>query len=266
MPVPSLHTVTAMARALKLPESEMRELRRTAAGPSGPVPGTGLGRPIGEWEPHDLEVHPAGPGTTVPGRGTPVVRALPGYVRRGHDQVRKSAAAEAAAGRSRIVVLVGTSSTGETRACWEAVQPLAEQGWVLRHPFDPTRTHAALENPHRVGPRTVVWLNEAQHCLGHREHGERIAAAVRRLLVGPERGPVLVLCSLWPDYDREYTALPEPGAPDPHSQVCELLAGNAVHIPDTLTPLRNWPRPKPSPRAATDCSPTPSPAPAPAGG
>ncbi|MET9109620.1 hypothetical protein [Streptomyces zhihengii] len=86
---------------------------------------------------------------------------------------------------------MGTSSTGKTRACWQAVQPLAEKGWRLWHPFDPTRVEAALEDLHRVGPRTVVWLNEVQHYLGDREFGERIAAAEHHLLIDERRGPVL---------------------------------------------------------------------------
>ncbi|MFI6339877.1 ATP-binding protein [Streptomyces sp. NPDC050535] len=60
-------------------------------------------------------------------------------MRREHDRLLADAVGEAKAGRSRIVVLVGTSSTGKTRACWEAVQPLAEQGWLLWHPFDLAR-------------------------------------------------------------------------------------------------------------------------------
>jgi hypothetical protein len=77
-----------------------------------------------------------------------------------------------------MLVLVGSSSTGKTRACWEAVQPLASEGWLLWHPFDPTRAEAALENLQNVRPRTVVWLNEAQHYLGDKQFGERIAAAL----------------------------------------------------------------------------------------
>ncbi|MFJ9329612.1 hypothetical protein ACIRPN_33365 [Streptomyces sp. NPDC101230] len=62
----------------------------------------------------------------------------------------------------------------------------------------------------QVEPRTVVWLNEAQHYLGDREAGERIAAALHHLFVAPERGPVLVLETLWPEYAKEYTTLPAP--------------------------------------------------------
>ncbi|MEV6735238.1 hypothetical protein [Streptomyces sp. NPDC051364] len=139
---------------------------------------------------------------------------------------------DVAQGHSRIVVLVGSSSTGKTRACWEAVQPLAVDGWRLWHPFDPTRADAALEGLERVQPRTVVWLNEAQHYLGDPRAGERIAAAVHTLLTHPGRTPVLVLGSLWPEYDRQYTALPSPGQPDPHSRARELLAGRTLTVPD----------------------------------
>ncbi|MFI8280366.1 hypothetical protein ACIGBH_36750, partial [Streptomyces sp. NPDC085929] len=141
---------------------------------------------------------------------------------------------DAAAGRSGIVVLVGTSSTGKTRACWEAVQPLADQGWRLWHPFDPTRAQAALEDLHRVGPRTVVWLNEAQHYLGDRAVGEQIAAAVHQLLLSRERGPVLVLGTLWSEYAHQYTRLPAPGAEDPYSRVRELLSGSTLKVPDAF--------------------------------
>nr|WP_237543235.1 hypothetical protein [Streptomyces sp. SID4919] len=235
-PAPSPGTVAALARAMQMQGQleELLELRRgageVARGEARSVPG----RSIGEWQPHDLEVHPAGPGDTasVPGRSG--ARPMPGYVRRDHDRVLAGLVDDAAAGRSRAVVLVGGSSTGKTRACWEAVQPLAAQGWRLWHPFDPTRAQDALEDLPRVAPRTVVWLNEAQHYLGDRAAGERIAAAVHRLLVTAERGPVLVLGTLWPEYAARYMALPVPGAEDSHSRVRELLADRILSVPETF--------------------------------
>ncbi|MFE7076477.1 tetratricopeptide repeat protein [Streptomyces sp. NPDC057620] len=232
-PAPSAKTVAALARALKVSDEELLALqRKAAAGADGQR--SEVGRPITQWDPHVLEVHPAGPGPVPLGDGAPRGRALPGYVERAHDRVLAEAVREAAAGRSRILVLVGSSSTGKTRACWEAVQPLAEEGWLLWHPFDPTRAEAAHEDLHRVGPRTVVWLNEAQHYLSHRDTGERIAAAVHDLLTQPERGPVLVLGTLWPEYARQYTALPTPGNDDPHSRVRELLAGSTLSVPESF--------------------------------
>ncbi|WP_327692431.1 helix-turn-helix domain-containing protein [Streptomyces sp. NBC_00459] len=233
-PVPSAETVAALSRALQLPEAEMLALQRTAVQQAGTSTTEGPGRPIGEWTPHDLEVHRAGPGPTAAGPDMSAERAWPAYVRREHDRVLDKAVDDTMAGRSRIMVLVGASSTGKTRACWEAVQPLADQGWRLWHPFDPTRAQAALEQLHRVGPRTVVWLNEAQHYLGDRAVGEQIAAAVHRLLVSRERGPVLVLGTLWPEYATQYTALPLPAEPDLHSRVRELLAGHLLAVPDAF--------------------------------
>ncbi|MFE2463142.1 tetratricopeptide repeat protein, partial [Streptomyces sp. NPDC059402] len=231
-PAPSPETVAALARALQLQVEELLELRRSAVEDTGvrSVPG----RSIGEWDPHDLEVHPAGPGEATSGPGRPGTRTMPGYVRREHDRVLARVVEDAAAGRSRALVLVGGSSTGKTRACWEAVQPLAAQGWRLWHPFDPTRAQDALEDLPRVASRTVVWLNEAQHYLGDRAVGERIAAAVHRLLITAECGPILVLGTLWPEYAARYTALPAPGGEDPHSRVRELLAGRMMIVPDTF--------------------------------
>ncbi|MBL1099481.1 tetratricopeptide repeat protein [Streptomyces sp. 205] len=230
-PAPSAETVVALARVLRLPDQQLLDLRRVAARENDPALGKdhGPGKPITEWDPHDLEVHPAGVGS-----GIVPQRVLPGYVPRGHDRILTDAALEAAQGNSRMLVLVGTSSTGKTRACWEAIQPLETRGWRLWHPFDPTRAEAALDDLERVVPRTVVWLNEAQHYLGNPQLGERIAAAVHSLLTQPQRRPVLVLGTLWPEYADQYTALPPAGSPDPHSRVRELLAGRTLTIPDTF--------------------------------
>ncbi|MER5738454.1 helix-turn-helix domain-containing protein [Streptomyces sp. NPDC002262] len=230
-PVPSADTVAALALALDLPLTELLDLRRTAAGETREPqePGHALGKPIRDWNPHDLEVHPAGPETDD--RHVP---ALSGYVSRAHDRMLAGAVNAAMNGHSRMMVLVGASSTGKTRACWEAVQPLAAKEWQLWHPFNPTRAEAARDALAQVGPRTVVWLNEAQHYLGDPTQGEPIAAAVHALLTTPERGPVLVLGTLWPEHARRYTAPQAPGSPDPHSQVREILAGRLVTVPDSF--------------------------------
>lgn len=220
-----------LAQALHLPRQARLTLRRTAAGDSTAKAG-GPGKPIGDWDPHALEVHPAGTGPIATGASRK--QALSGYVPRAHDQVLADAVREAAEGLSRMLFLVGSSSTGKTRACWEAVQPLAAQGWRLWHPFDPTRAESALAALHQVAPRTVVWLNEAQHYLDDEQIGERIAAALHSLLNDLDRGPVLVLGTLWEGFSEKYLALPLPGRPDPHSQVRAVLSGRLLSIPDTF--------------------------------
>ncbi|MFJ8637220.1 helix-turn-helix domain-containing protein [Streptomyces sp. NPDC093568] len=243
--VPSAQTVGALARALGLDLGPLLALRTAAVGGADAVgeDETSVGRPITQCNPHDLEVHPAAAPPPTGDGSSPVAAgqqrsasALPAYVRRPHDQrLAELVAATVSDGRSRMAVLVGSSSTGKTRACWEAVQPLAEAGWRLWHPFDPTRAEATLANLARVDPHTVVWLNEAQHYLGAgRGLGERIGAALHGLLTDPARGPVLVLGTLWPEYAEAYAKAPRAGEEDPHSQVRELLAGRLIHLPDSF--------------------------------
>ncbi|MEU9268931.1 transcriptional regulator [Streptomyces sp. NPDC048251] len=240
-PGPSADTVGALGRALRLDVNMLLGLLDTAYG-RGPaaLAATGApGRPIRMWDPHDLEVHfaieapsarsgPGGPGDRRrPGRAA----ALPAYVRRPHDEHLATLVEAADEGHSGMAVLVGSSSTGKTRACWEAVQPLAALGWRLWHPFDPTRAEAALADLNRVEPQTVVWLNDAQQYLGG-ESGERIAAAVHGLLTDVSRSPVLLLGTLWTEYQNDYLALPRSGSPDPHPQARALLAGRLITLPD----------------------------------
>ncbi|MGW1391950.1 helix-turn-helix domain-containing protein [Streptomyces nigra] len=137
--VPSAETVAVLARVLGVPEAELLELRRRAAAYlSGSVPGhgEGPGRPIGQWDPHDLEVHPSGSAAAASS-----VRALSGYVRRAHDQVMAKAVSEVRESRSRMLVLVGSSSTGKTRACWEAARRFGLATLAPLRP-DPGRSRA----------------------------------------------------------------------------------------------------------------------------
>ena len=173
-----------------------------------PLPGDDLagrevrsaGRPLDEvTDPFVLEVHrPVQPEDPQPG-----LPALPAYVLREHDTELQRWCGRRREGSSGIAVLVGGSSTGKTRACWEALSRCGTgPGWRLWHPIDPSRPEAALRELPGIGPRTVVWLNEAQFYLDVADGGlgERVAAGLRELLRDPARAPVLVLATLWPQF------------------------------------------------------------------
>ncbi|HLK79828.1 MAG TPA: hypothetical protein VKU77_40020, partial [Streptosporangiaceae bacterium] len=195
---------------------------------------TAAGRPLTEvTDPFVLEVHrPVQPEDAPP--GLPV---LPPYVPREHDQMLGRVVGAAAGGRSGIAALVGGSSVGKTRACWEALVLLRDQDppWRLWHPIDPSRPDAALRELPGIEPRTVVWLNEAQFYLDAEAGlGERVAAGLRELLRDPARAPVLVLATVWPRFWDTLTARPF-GEEDPHAQARELLAGHDIPVPATFT-------------------------------
>ncbi|MER7356925.1 tetratricopeptide repeat protein [Nonomuraea dietziae] len=190
-----------------------------------------VGWPIGALtDPYALEVHPA---IEVAGQAT----GLPAYVRRDHDARLDEAVRRAEGGQSTLAVLVGGSSTGKTRACWEALHKLRDsrKRWRLWHPIDPGRPEAAAETLSQIGPRTVVWLNETQFYLSPEGLGERVAAGLRELLRDPSRGPVLVLGTLWPEYWAALTTAPPAGSPDPHAQVRALLTGVGIHVPESFS-------------------------------
>ena len=205
------------------------EVRDALAGPGSSV--TVAGWSLADAaDPFVLEVHrPVEPDVLQP--GLPV---LPVYVPRNHDAALTEIVTAAAAGTSGMAVLVGGSSTGKTRACWQALELLRdrEPGWRLWHPVDPQAAIAQLPG---VAPRTVVWLNEAQRYLRSVDGvGEQVAARLRELLRDRTRGPVLVLATLWPELWAELVARP-PGGADPHAQARELLTGHNIRVPDAFT-------------------------------
>ncbi|MEU2956400.1 hypothetical protein [Streptomyces xanthochromogenes] len=199
------------------------------SGPALPVPVRG--RYVAELQPQEAfsawEVHrPVDVPAAVPG-------SLPLYVRRAHDEVLRAAVGQAAGGTSRMVVLVGESSSGKTRACWEAAAGLPAE-WRLWHPLDPSPAQA-LANALREGiaPRTAIWLNELQRYVGEQAGAgsEQAAAGLRNLLQDSTSGPVLVLATVWPEFFSALTAPPVPGRPDPYPQARSLLEGTALHVP-----------------------------------
>ncbi|GAA3226865.1 hypothetical protein ACFO1B_22660 [Dactylosporangium siamense] len=231
---PSEQDVVAVAVALARMATDRHDLRvlvdqvrgvwrRAQAAP----PARRLGRPVSACDPLTLEVHRA-----MEVDGAPL-DPLPLYVPRAHDARLRDVTDAAVAGASRIVTLVGGSSTGKTRAAWEAVQTLPKQ-WRLWHPIDPGRSQAIAQDLTEVGPFTVIWLNEAQHYLMPADAAlaERIAAGLRTLLTDPARGPVLVIGTIWPEHWRLLTAAPAPPLEDVYAQARALLTGTEIPVPD----------------------------------
>ncbi|MFJ8623582.1 hypothetical protein ACIRD3_12150 [Kitasatospora sp. NPDC093550] len=155
--------------------------------------------------------------------------ALPAYVARAHDTALRSAVRRAADGVGTTAVLVGGSSTGKTRACWEALGELPPH-WRVWHPLTLRRLHAALRTPGAIAPYTVLWLDEAQSYLLQPTNpmGEEAAAGLRELLAAPERGPVLVLGTLWPEY---WLLLDD----ECHRHTRALFEGRSIRVPDAFT-------------------------------
>jgi hypothetical protein len=169
---------------------------------------------------------------------------LPLYVPRAHD-TRLRQVIDAAVESSAMVVLVGDSSTGKTRALWEAMQHLSRQ-WRLYFPVEGRVLRAALAD-HSIRPHTVLWLDDARLYLNP-ELGTLArdnAVMLRELINNPATRPVLVAATLWRDPWREFTAQPDrprvgadargrPGVPEDvesaHGQVSALLR-TATHIP-----------------------------------
>lgn len=99
------------------------------------------------------------------------------------------------------------------------------------------RPEAVLADLDRVGPDTIVWLNEAQHYLMPADAGpgERVAAGLRTLLQDTRRIPALVLATLWPQYWSALTTRPDARQPDPYAQAREVLTGTAITVADGFT-------------------------------
>ncbi|MEU4526388.1 hypothetical protein AB0F52_47655 [Amycolatopsis sp. NPDC024027] len=194
-------------------------LRDDRAAVDGPLP-AGLTDPFALGVRRPIAVSPAGANPADP----PV---LPPYIPRRHDEELARVVAKAAAGRSAMAVLVGRSATGRTRACWEAVHRLPPD-WRL---WRPSRPEAVPDELARLAPRTVVWLDRIRTYLSTSDGtGALAAAALRALLTGPHRAPVLVLGTLGP---AEWEALTRDGTA--HARTRELLTGTGIRVPSAFT-------------------------------
>ncbi|MFE4629301.1 hypothetical protein [Streptomyces mirabilis] len=114
----------------------------------------------------------------------------------------------------------------------------------MEHPIDHSRPNAiaqvlndALVIRLRIAPRTVIWLNDTQHYLFNAadpELGERIAVGLPDLLVAPERGPVLIVGTMWPKHFAALAGPPATDVDDRHAQARALLAARDLAVTSTF--------------------------------
>ncbi|MFF3229124.1 HNH endonuclease [Nocardia suismassiliense] len=221
-----IDTLAMKQYKLNLGVSVNRPWPRTDPQAPSEVGTSGIGEPLDRMnDPIALEVQPSIAVSAVSG-----LPSLPQYVRRPLDEGLGERVGRVLEGASEIVILVGGSSTGKTRALFEALAPLRKaKGWRLWHPRMPTR-RSALSDLDKVGPRTVVWLNETQEYLrtsSSSDKRERAVTALRSLLTNPERAPVLIVGTLW---DSHYDDLRN----SVESQAKSLLESAVIQVPDAF--------------------------------
>ena len=165
------------------------------------------GQPVRRWDPVKLGVH------QVIGGGP-----MPAYVRRPHDELLR-AVLDPAVPASRLVVVRGGSSTGKTRAAYEAVADRLA-GWKLDYPQDPAALKERLDAG--IPARTVLWLGELRQ-YADADGGAAVLGRLADLLEGD--GRLLLITTMWPEQWNAYTAAARagPGAADPVGTAGRLL-------------------------------------------
>ena len=178
-------------------------------------------------------LRPGGASAITAPEGPDTLPRLPPYVSRAHDTLLASVTRAVVAGRSRIAFLFGESSTGKTRACWEAVKQLPPT-WCL---WRPTGARDFVEHVSGVAPCTVLWLDELVRTLLDDPATARTVSESLRLLLDDRRcKPVLVLATL---SNKSYTALadePPEGEPDPYRHIRTLMQNCSLRVEDRFGP------------------------------
>jgi hypothetical protein len=182
---------------------------------SPPGPGAAdkavYGRRVEQWDPVELGVH------QVIGGGP-----MPTYIRRPHDELLQ-AVLDPVVPASRLVVVRGGSSTGKTRAAYQAVADWLA-GWQLDYPLDPGALAARLEAG--IPARTVLWLGELRQ-YADADGGLAVLGRLADLLQGEGR---LVITTMWPEQWTAYTAAARagPGTADPGTADPAGVAGRLL--------------------------------------
>jgi tetratricopeptide (TPR) repeat protein len=198
-----------ISRGLKLYQLALRAVHSNQARRTATV------RALDQWDPFALDVHPA-----ITMNAASELPSLSAYIRRPHDDEIDQLLHDISS--SSMIVITGGSSTGKTRAMYEALRGHSVlREWPLHYP----RTAASLLRLLTGGQlegSTVLWLNDAHQFLDG-PLGEDIAAALHQLMDGSIPGPVVVLGSIWQDVWEMIASQPEAGTPDEHFQARQLL-------------------------------------------
>ncbi|MFJ3924262.1 hypothetical protein [Streptomyces sp. NPDC090022] len=238
-PVPTWRTVAALAGALRIDAAGLDHLRELWSRAEGRRPGQAAApdptATVAESGPRLLEVHPALLPRGAAADDPPRIPFLTPYLRRPHDDELERSLRPALDGTASVlVVLTGGSSTGKTRALFEALARLAPARplWRPAHTADLMGLLEA-DGP-GLGPGGVLWLNEAQRFF-YGGRAEEAAAALRRLLL--TRTGIIAAGTLWTEPYWEELVRPAV-AGDPHSQVRALLQSpvtRRIAVPGELT-------------------------------
>ncbi|MFF5654389.1 hypothetical protein ACFY8N_39115 [Streptomyces collinus] len=234
-PCPSRRTVYVLARLMGADKTVIKELddlwlRACGHANPGTAAADGSLLTVEQAGPVALEVHQA----VLPAPDAGGYPYLTPYLLRAHDRdLRDRLMSALEGGASVLVMLTGDSSTGKTRALYEALRDLAPDRPLLR----PATASDLLEllRSGQVSAERVLWLNEAQRVL-YGTDAQRAAAELRRVLT-TTRGTVAV-GTLWTKPYWEDLTMPGADA-DPHAHVRALLeppVTQRVTVPDELSP------------------------------
>lgn len=179
-------------------------------------------RPLRAWTPYELGVHPS------------VGAGLPPYVERQHDHELRRALRNIQGGPSAAVVVKGDSCTGKTRAAYEAVHAELSDWTLLLPRSAASLLRAATER--RIGPRTVIWLDDVHNNVFTDEQGEAVASAL--LTLKDSLPHLAIVITVWPaDYDRLTRRKHGPRDTVARRRAL-LLCDQHVSVPEEVTPAQ----------------------------
>lgn len=174
--------------------------RRADRVETSPAPEPGP-RAVRDWDPVHLGVHAV---IQVDGRA-PWRNPLPLYRSRRHDRTLRRLLVEPT-GQARLIILVGDSSTGKSRAAYEAVSECVPS-WPLYAP-PAARDLARSVARNELHAPCVLWLDDARDYLEDQDVATWLFEQVRH----PLNPDLIVIATLWPS---DWVALEAVGERDP---------------------------------------------------